>query len=414
MRNEFEKYESNYVLKKDWVFPFDAVPPGAKIVLYGAGDVGQAYYHQLKATGYCDIVAWVDKRSETMSKWGFPIVSSDEIGNYYFDYIVVSVSEAVLARSINSILLEHGVSQDKIVWVGRQRETIKTDIESHMISEPIRAMAETVLRYRGIRNTDHEAYKYMAEITDLSRKEGSVILPRLVVELTTVCTLKCEGCNNLMPLYEKPGPSVLDEVLSDIDKIATTVDRIIILELIGGEPFCYPYLGDVLKHILDKGYADEIEITTNGTLIPKDELIPILKDKRICVRISKYEKSYNADKLVRLFQDSQIRHVVMEDLVWTDPGKASEHLDPQDLLIERYYKCPSSKMCKTLHHGKLFPCARAASLYDLGIGKENIEYVDLYSSDLKKKIHSFLRIPYSNACNYCSVTDEWRNLRAGY
>ena len=42
MRKNFENYQYEYNLSKDWVFPFSEINKGSNIILYGAGDVGQA------------------------------------------------------------------------------------------------------------------------------------------------------------------------------------------------------------------------------------------------------------------------------------------------------------------------------------------------------------------------------------
>ena len=44
-----------------YMFPFDKVMKGERIVLYGAGTVGQAYMDQLSQLDYCEVVLWVDK-----------------------------------------------------------------------------------------------------------------------------------------------------------------------------------------------------------------------------------------------------------------------------------------------------------------------------------------------------------------
>ena len=47
-------------MDKSWVFPYSKIKKGAKVVLYGAGKIGDAFASQNEATGYCNIVAHVD------------------------------------------------------------------------------------------------------------------------------------------------------------------------------------------------------------------------------------------------------------------------------------------------------------------------------------------------------------------
>lgn len=62
-----EILEDNNKLK-DWRFPREKISKGKKVILYGAGDMGKSFYKQLKDTGYCEVVLWVDRNYEQMNK----------------------------------------------------------------------------------------------------------------------------------------------------------------------------------------------------------------------------------------------------------------------------------------------------------------------------------------------------------
>jgi glycosyltransferase involved in cell wall biosynthesis len=47
-----------------YYFPWYGRMEGKRIVLYGAGEVGQEYYARMKRDGECEIVMWVDKNAE--------------------------------------------------------------------------------------------------------------------------------------------------------------------------------------------------------------------------------------------------------------------------------------------------------------------------------------------------------------
>lgn len=107
----------DYVDNDKFIFPFSEIPRNSKIVLYGARSVGQTYYSQLRRTGYCDIVAWVDKGYQDYQKSGMINVSGIEtIKNIEFDYIIIAVSHRDLCEKIKSDLISLGVAKDKIVY----------------------------------------------------------------------------------------------------------------------------------------------------------------------------------------------------------------------------------------------------------------------------------------------------------
>lgn len=78
------------------LFPFKKLNADAKIVLYGAGQIGAAYYKLIKRSGYCRIVAWADKNYNQQRG----LISPDAIKNYSFDYILLATSKPTLAASM--------------------------------------------------------------------------------------------------------------------------------------------------------------------------------------------------------------------------------------------------------------------------------------------------------------------------
>lgn len=96
-----------------YLFPFAAVPKGAKIVLYGAGNVGHIFYRQVIFSGFCQVVEWVDTDYETK---GMLVKNPDEIGKKKFDYIVVAINDPYVAEAIMNDLAERNIERERIIW----------------------------------------------------------------------------------------------------------------------------------------------------------------------------------------------------------------------------------------------------------------------------------------------------------
>lgn len=97
------------------LFPFDKIPKGSKIILYGASGVGQVYYEQFLKIKYGIILAWVDKNYDKYEQLGvkdIAYISTIED----FDYIVIAVNYQETAANIQRNLIRMGVDEDKIVW----------------------------------------------------------------------------------------------------------------------------------------------------------------------------------------------------------------------------------------------------------------------------------------------------------
>lgn len=96
-----------------YLFPFDKIVAGSKIVLYGAGIVGQTYRKQIEQIEYCEIVAWVDKNYQNFS---FNNVSAIEmIDDIQFDYLVIANIDKRSAVSIREDLIAMGIEEKKII-----------------------------------------------------------------------------------------------------------------------------------------------------------------------------------------------------------------------------------------------------------------------------------------------------------
>lgn len=97
------------------LFPFDKIPKGSKIILYGASGLGQLYHEQFLKINYGTILAWVDKNYDKYQEFGVKdIACISTIKD--FDYIVIAVIYQETAESIKNNLIYMGVEEEKIVW----------------------------------------------------------------------------------------------------------------------------------------------------------------------------------------------------------------------------------------------------------------------------------------------------------
>lgn len=99
-------------------FRMDQIPVGSRIVLYGAGEVGQSYHKLIELTSCYQIVAWVDQSALEYQKAGYPVRVLDELKYSSYDFIVVAVLKESLYLSIRNNLCEtYGVEERKVIWL---------------------------------------------------------------------------------------------------------------------------------------------------------------------------------------------------------------------------------------------------------------------------------------------------------
>lgn len=228
-----------------------------------------------------------------------------------------------------------------------------------------------------------------------------VQIPRLVVVLTERCTLRCKECDNLMRHFKSP-KELNDDVIKDsLRKIIDAVDVLSCCELIGGEPFLANSLGRVINFLLNEEKVMRIEITSNGTILPKQEDIPLLCNDKVTVRLSDYRNIVDQSRFIDCMKENGIKLESMPKGMWLANGSVEQRGRSADKLLQQYDRCSSGKICKTLWEDVLFVCARAASLAALGcIGKEQAIKVS-ESVNLREEIIRFMCNPLVNACGYC-------------
>ncbi len=89
---------------------------GKKIILYGAGEVGQDYYTQLRRDMRCELIAVTDTRYENYHLAYMNVISPAEIARYPYDAVVIAVFYEGSAGEIKRALLKQGIPAEKILW----------------------------------------------------------------------------------------------------------------------------------------------------------------------------------------------------------------------------------------------------------------------------------------------------------
>lgn len=245
--------------------------------------------------------------------------------------------------------------------------------------------------------------RYLSEKRELLSDKNKVILPRTPLMITTRCTLRCKECNNLMPYYKHPKDYDADEIIGWIKNVCEAVDEWICLELIGGEPFLYRNLDKVLKYVLDEEKIQRVEFTSNASIIPSSEILELLSNTKVYVRISQYPRLIDPTRFMKLLDEHGVRYEIMKSIRWSKTGGLTTRERTAVELQSQYFNCGQAKLCRTILNGKMYVCAKAASLTELGC-VQDLETVDLADKDnLRRNIWEFLRLPYSGACNYCDI-----------
>lgn len=86
-----------------------------KVIVYGAGKVGQMAYKQLKTFGY-SVVLWVDKAYKDYQNMEMDVAPPEEIISKEYDIVLIAVSRENVVEKIKNELIKNGIPKEKLLW----------------------------------------------------------------------------------------------------------------------------------------------------------------------------------------------------------------------------------------------------------------------------------------------------------
>lgn len=101
-----------------WIDPYwlDEIPSNSKIVLYGAGELGEKYRKQIRSRADIRYITCIDASYEKLDSHEFPVESPAAALHSDYDYILITIKNADKARKVRKELEDMGIPGDKILW----------------------------------------------------------------------------------------------------------------------------------------------------------------------------------------------------------------------------------------------------------------------------------------------------------
>lgn len=257
---------------------------------------------------------------------------------------------------------------------------------------------------------------YLTHVLEIQQKEQLItkrehalckneirVIPRLVVVLTTKCNLSCKDCIALTTHYKHPYDIPADIIIKSLEKITKVIDECICVELIGGEPFMYKYLPQVLRYLKNHSKIKFIQITTNGIVFDYNNEYKELLTGNVMVRVSDYSISDNTNEFVSWLKSNKIHHTVQKDLVWIPVADVSDKNKKSQDKKDEYNLCFEGLHCKTLLKGVLYDCTFSSRICDLGYA-EQCQIIDVLKERVTwERLFRYWIRNESNACSYCNI-----------
>lgn len=256
----------------------------------------------------------------------------------------------------------------------------------------------------------YKAYHFTPDM--VCTNDRKIIMGSLDISVTTRCTMHCKGCASLTPLYSSGSDQDIDTILYGLDRIIRSVNTILRVNILGGEPFLFDHLDTLCEYLNSQDTISRVVIMTNGTVIPKSKrLLDILSVPKNEVRISAYTANTDIQhKLTEILASNRVNFSMKQfyngHFKWFDFGQLLQYGRSSEELEEQYHNC--NVEAQYLYNGKLYVCPRAAHGTELGKIPEHKEcFVDLKDESItdamiRDKINEliFKRTPYL-CCDYC-------------
>lgn len=233
-------------------------------------------------------------------------------------------------------------------------------------------------------------------------------LSRLNVVVTERCTLRCTNCSSLMPQYINPKDCNFEILVKSMEAIMQTVDYIYHMEVLGGEPFLNSELSLILRCLALYKTILQIDVITNGTILPPDELIQALKQDNICVVINDYgAASVKKEEVFSTLTAAGINCRINRHWAWADLGGFENRNRTHDELRSLFQRCNFST-CSELLNGQLHRCPRSSHGMNAGlISNHANDYINVLKDastidELRNRIRTLVNMEWISACQFCN------------
>ncbi len=243
--------------------------------------------------------------------------------------------------------------------------------------------------------------------------EGKLNVKTIDIQVTERCSLKCKDCSNLMQYYERPQNSDDDIMFKSIERFMECVDNLDEFRVIGGDPFMNKNVHKVINKLATYEKNKKIVIYTNAKIVPKNENLECLKNKKVLVYITNYGRDSIAhDALVDVLKKENINYSTFKCTTWLDCGRIMPNSNKNaEALEHQFNNCCVSDLISLLH-GKLYRCPFSANAVNLNaIPKDPTDEVNLLDDKLSiEQLRGEIKKlcydkKYITACSYCNGRD---------
>lgn len=276
-----------------------------------------------------------------------------------------------------------------------------------------------------IENRDFCILERFAEEWNL-RWRNKCVLSKIDTVITSRCTLKCRNCNMFISHAPVQCDIDLNRLKNNFDIFFESVDYVYEYTLLGGEPFLHKNITEIISY-LGNQYGErigQINLISNGTIVPDDDVVEILKNFHVTVHISDYTGSVdykrNLEKVQKKFLLQGIEYYVIPNNTWKDviyPREGYQTDNPRQHMLLCGHSTHSAA------DGRLYWCdpAFAAECFmgfaskeddslDLAANKRNYSKYEATLNIIKYLLGDVNERGYMSICEKCAGVGSDNNM----
>lgn len=335
------------------------------VIIYGAGQYGELALHGLRSLNI-PVDFFLDHVRKGELFHGIPVLDPSEIVKYEKANVLVA-SLNYYGEMINFLKTVNHKNVYHIL------DLMKLEYDESVLHEYAKDQKNSYKRYEDV-------VKHF--------EKDKLIVRHCEMVLTEKCTLRCKDCANFMQYYENPENLNVEQIIEKFDLFLKTIDKLLELRLIGGEPFICSDIDRIINYYSANQKISKITIYTNSTVIPSEKVLKALEKENVSVHMSNYGiYSRHIEELKRIFTSRHINHYEHKYQKWCDMGDPHIKQKYSDGQVKNIYKICASKNCHTFYRNNFYICPRQAHGERLGFfANKEEEYVDFNSlSDIEEK-----------------------------
>lgn len=230
-------------------------------------------------------------------------------------------------------------------------------------------------------------------------------LSTIGIPIVEHCNLNCKGCLHFCHKGQTPYYYGLENYIKDLKQLHVHFDNVGIFRIYGGEPLLHPKLHFFIEATHREFPNSQINLLTNGILLPliNEQLIRTLKENKVKICWTIYPVMNR--RKIKLVYGILNKHGLNYEAKEVDEFYACFNSRGNTEKEFAFQRC-SGKYCHVLRNGKISNCpAPLVGQYINSFGA-NIDFsdgmLDIYDAIDTDEILHFLESSH-NACRYCTV-----------